>query len=527
MREYDTRGEDEAWDFANVLLTAQLIVLLGVVTLVACFPGVVIPIFTEWTADTNPEQYRLVHDSLPWLAPALICLSLGSTTYMLLNGYKKFFLAAFGDASWKICVVLALCVGMGLFGWDYRVLIFGLLVGSVAKLVTHLLGMLSKLRLFRPSFRLRSPALKTMVVLMLPLLVGIVFAKFRDVFNNIYVLTHVNQKGLLQSMDFGRKLFASLQWLVPYALQIALFPFLCELVDRDDRESLGQVLSTSCKLLLAVFVPGSVLLAVLAKPISVFIFLGGETGLQVALWSGITTACYILVLPAAAMECVLMQGYFADRKTTAVTVIGVLTSLVSVLISYVLIVVVGVQAFQALMVVALGFVFSRYLKSTILTVVLRRSVPMFPVRESASFLLRLCALAAIVGLAGWGVSHGVAALLPDGLAVAEQKLAAAGADQAGHIAIADASEVHIDRMRMLLRLAVAGSAGGIVFLAGAFLLRVREPFDMVRWAWQKVADRKARKNGQQDTHNTDAPETEIHQDDEKQDRNAEGDGSQA
>jgi hypothetical protein len=38
------------------------------------------------------------------LGPAVIGLSLGSTTYVLLNGYKRFFLAAFGDAVWKFAV---------------------------------------------------------------------------------------------------------------------------------------------------------------------------------------------------------------------------------------------------------------------------------------------------------------------------------------------------------------------------------------------------------------------------------------
>ncbi len=485
MREYDDKGEQAAWDFTNVLLTFQVIILLVTTAVVMCFPELMIRICTEWTAEGNPEQYSMLRTALPWLAPSLLCLSIGSTTYMILNGYKKFFLAAFGDASWKICVVVCLLLGMGVFGWDYRALVVGLCIGSVAKLITHLIGMPGKLKFFRPSFDFRSPALRTMLILMLPLLAGIVFAKYRDLFNNVRILTHLRQKGVLQANDYGRKLFASLQWLVPYALQIALFPFLCELVDRKDWKKLGEVLSTSCRLLLSAFVPVSILIAVLAKPIAVFIFLGGKTGLQVALWAGLSTACYILVLPAASVECILMQGYFADRKTVSVTLIGIGTSILSVLLSYVFIVKFQVRAVQGLMVVSLGFVVSRYLKSTILTLVIRRSIPMFPWGETLSFLVRLVLLGAVVGAVTWGLSKSMDRVLPDGLAEAE--LALRSQVQAdGTTMLADAGGVAVDRFRMLIKLAVSGTAGALAFLGGAWVLRIREPFDMVQWSFGKA-----------------------------------------
>jgi peptidoglycan biosynthesis protein MviN/MurJ (putative lipid II flippase) len=310
-----------------------------------------------------------------------------------------------------------------------------------------------------------------MLVLMLPLFAGIIFAKVRDNFNNIYILTHIDQPGVLMANDLGRKLSSTIQWLVPYALQIALFPFLCELVSKDDRQKLGEILSTSCRLLLAVFVPGAVALAILGMPISVLIFLGGKTGIELASWAGISTACYCLVLPAAAVECVLMQGSFADQKTVAVTVIGILSSMCSVLISYLFIVIIGVEAQNALVVVALGFVFSRYLKSIALALWLRRTTPMFPAIPTLVFLLKLALLAIAVGLVTWGVSTGVDAVLPDGISAA----------------IADPTKTgEISRMRIIIRLAVAAVAGGVTFLAAGFVLRLEEPKQMIRWTLGKA-----------------------------------------
>ncbi len=485
MRQMDEDGEREGWHFANAVLTLQAILLLVVVTVVMCFPDLMARLLTAWTPEEDPERYGMLRTSLVVLAPCLIFLSLGSTTYMLLNGYRKFFLAAFGDASWKICVVIALVVGIGIFHWDARALMFGLLIGSAAKLGTHLIGLLPKLRFVRPSLHWRSPAMKTFALLMLPLIAGILFAKFRDIFNNVRILTHIrDQPGIVQSNDLGRKLFASISWLVPYALQIALFPFLCELVDRNDRQELGRILTQSCRLLLAVFIPGAILLAVLAEPISVVLFLGGETGLQVALWTGVSMACYLLVLPPAAVECVLMQGYFADRRMTTVTLIGIGASLISVVISYIGIVHFKAQAVGALAVVALGFGLSRWLKSGILIVVLKRSVPMFPARQSLFFFLRLVLLGAIVGAVAWGIDGALDLAWPDGLEQARRQLAGAAPDTV--IGPAGRFSENISRVALLIKLVISAAAGGAAFLLGAVLLRIREPLDMMQWLLRRV-----------------------------------------
>ena len=140
MKEKDERGEAAAWSFANIVLSLQTVLLSVVVLLIMLFPEWIIELGTSWTQSDKPKQFELARHSLVWIAPALLCLSLGSTTYMLLNGYKKFFLAAFGEASWKICVVVMLVIGIGIMGWGHWALIIGILIGSVACACGWVLG---------------------------------------------------------------------------------------------------------------------------------------------------------------------------------------------------------------------------------------------------------------------------------------------------------------------------------------------------------------------------------------------------
>ncbi len=483
MREREEKDEQAAWDYGNTVLTFQSLFLMFVVALVACFPDFFIQLFTKWNIQDNPERYNLLRLSLQVLAPTLFFLSLGSTTYMLLNGYKKFFLAAFGDASTKICVVLGLVLGMGWFGWDFRSLFAGLLAGSAAKLGTHSLGLWKKRHFFRPSLNWRNPSFQAMLWLMLPLLAGIIFAKIRDNFNNIYVLTHIQQDGVLMANDLGRRLYSSIQWLVPYALQIALFPFLCELVSRKDKGKLGEVLGGSCRLLLSVFVPAALCLSLMAMPISVLIFLGGKTGIELASWAGISTACYTLVLPAAAVECVLMQGYFAEQKTVAVTVIGVFSSMCSVVFSYVAIVHFHTGAVASLIVVSMGFVASRYLKSIILSFYLQKSIPMFHRQTLSLFFGKLLLLSLFTGGVTWGASELMNHQFPDGIA------GALTAIRGGEAFIPSVS-----RFKIMCRLSVALGAGGLAFIGGALLLRLAEAKQVLDWAWEKAQSKISKKN---------------------------------
>jgi len=463
MGEMDTKDEGSAWGFSNTVLSIQFLVLLVVCTLTMLFPGRVIQLMTAWSPSAQPEKYEIARDSLVWTAPALICLSLGSTTYMILNGYKRFFLAAFGDASWKFTVVIAVGLGVGVFGFDYRALILGLVLGSIAKLVTHLLGMLRELKFVQPRFDIRSPAFRAMIVLMLPLVCGIVFAKVRDIFNNVWVLSNLETDGLMQANSFGRKLYGALGWLVPYALSIAMFPFLCEFVDRDDRKQFGEILSNSARMLLSVFVPFSLACVVLAKPITFIIFEGGEFSEEVANWTSVSMACYTLVLPAVAVEYLMMQAFFANRKMVSVTVIGIVFSALSMVISYVSIVVYGAQEAAALAAIALGFALSRTLKSVTLVVVLKRKIDFFPFRETVLFLARALATGAAATFLCWACVTGFERFV----------------------------SAETGKFMLLLKLVFGGSGAAGGFLLGVRVFHLEEPVTMLNWGLQWLKRRRS------------------------------------
>ena len=421
------------------------------------FPETLTRWITYFDVGKKKENFDLAVQGVRLLAPALICLSLGSTTYMLLNGYKKFFLAAFGDAVWKAFVLISVVVGVSYLGFTWRALVFGIVVGSVLKLLTHMVGLVKKLHLFRPAFKINNPAFKSMLILMIPLLIGIIFAKGRDFYNNITVLSSLEADGLIKANAYGRKLFQALGMIVPYTLSIAMFPFFCDLVSRNDKEKLGEILTKSGRMLLVLFLPISLVVVVYA-PVLVRLLVIGKFSEQDASLAGVSMACYTLVLPAYGLEMLLMQAFFAKRKMYMVTVVGISFSALSILISYIGIIKLGVTGASALMVISLGYVISRILKTAVLLGILKRSVPMFKWGESCSFFIRLTIVGVSAGVCTWLTFKGF-----------------------------DSSfSIPTSKMMLIAKLALGGLMATFVFFAGTTLLKIREPIEMFKWGKQKL-----------------------------------------
>ena len=303
-----------------------------------------------------------------------------------------------------------------------------------------------------------------MLLLILPLICGIVFAKYRDIYNNVTILSRLDAEGLLQANSFGRKLNGAIAWLVPYALSIVMFPFLCEMVDKNDKKNFASVLSGSGRMLLSVLIPLALVCIAVSEPLSAVMFHRGKVTAEVASWTAVSMSCYILVLPSQAIECLLMQAFFAHRRMVAATAIGIAFSSLSIIVSYIGIVVFGATGAEALAVIALGYTVSRTLKAVVLVVFLKRNVPIFPGRETLVFLLR----AVVVGV----VSAGLCAI---GLRLFERYVSASGGD-----------------IILLAKLAAGGVAAALGFVMSVWICRLDEPGDMLKWAFRQL---KAKRGG--------------------------------
>ncbi len=466
VREKEQHGEKHAWGFARGILTIHMLLLILLVSMLLIFPEEIAKIVTlkSWNETSNPEQYALAVSNLRKLAPALFGLSLGSTTYMLLNSYKRFFLAAFGDAVWKLCAIAFVGVGIALLGGGLDMLIIGLLVGSLAKLATHLLGLRDKIKLLIQLPRFDKKLLREFSILALPLIIGIVFAKVRDLFNNISVLSTLSESGLIQANEYGKRLYDAISVILPYTIAIALFPFFCDMFNRENRQELADTLTGSGRMVLSILIPAACIVAALSTPITQFLFQGGEFGDTAVKLTSISMSFYIICLPAAALEAMLMQAFFADRRTVAISVTGIIFSYLSMHITYFGIVQLGLHGAWAIALVAAGFTLTRTLKCVTLILLMRRSAPVFPLMPTLSFLLRTSVL---------------------GLACAAGAFFAARAVSLSGFVMPSIPGLNAERTAAIPTLLTGGLATVVILIPGFLLLRIDEPRMMISWALKR------------------------------------------
>ncbi|MCW8133611.1 MAG: oligosaccharide flippase family protein [Planctomycetota bacterium] len=531
-REKDS--EAAAWRFTSVLLLLQTAILMAAIAALMLFPDDAVRLFSRFKSDADAgaggiSRAELSTHFLRLMAPSLLGLSIGSLTYMVLNGYKKFFWPAFADAMLKLALVAGIVIGHRM-GLKADALIAGVLAAGVTKIAVHLYALRGHLSKFRFTLDLKDPHLRKFLLLVAPLLAGIVFAKMRDYFNNIYVISSL-ETGLLSIYSFGRKIYNAVGFLVPYPLSLALFPFLCELVDRDDRAQMGAFLTRASRIMLMIFLPVSAVIVVLSVPMAQTLYqTGGKMGAEEVALAGRVNAIYSAVLPFYALETILMQAYFSSRRVVSVTVIGIFFSALSMVVSWVGIVHYQLKGEDALMLVALGFTVSRVLKALALIAVLKMTgLPLMPLGPMISFSVRAILLTAACAGAALGTLRAVERALPDAKASAgeeapreEEKTRApepsktepaleeksSAKTEAPAEAKTDAAEPakkdggkpkkKSSTMRALLQsgpeLALPGLAAGIVFLLGCKLLRFEEFDLMIEYAKQKLRNRRAKNN---------------------------------
>ncbi|MBE7464121.1 MAG: hypothetical protein HS116_11630 [Planctomycetes bacterium] len=498
----DKDGEEKAWRFTSTLLNAQLLLLLLAVGALMYWPHDAIRVLTLGEEiGASAERAELAAHFLVWMAPSLFGLSVGSLTYMLLNGYKRFFWPAFADAALKGALVAGLIAGRAL-GLEAEALIVGVLAAGVTKLAVHVLALGPKFKGYRPILDFSDPHVRQFAVLVAPLIVGIVFAKVRDYFNNFYVLSQLGV-GLLGLNSFGKKIFNALGWLVPYPLSIAMFPFLCDLVAKDDKDALGAFLTRASRMLLLVFMPLAAALTTLSVPLAQVLFQSGKVDAAAAAQAGTVNAVYCLVLPFYALEFIFMQAYFAAHRTISVSIIGIVFSSLSMAISYLGVVTYGLTGFDAVLLVAGGFTASRALKTMVLAAVLRwKGLPLFPWASTVSFLFRAAILTAACGLACLAAREALERVMPSPAApAAEAEAEEATKTEAWKTVEHEKSEAAETpppasgggmrgKLRALPKLAVPGLAALVVFLIGCKLLRFEEFDEMIEFAKAKLKKRR-------------------------------------
>lgn len=315
----EQKGEEEAKRFSTNIVSSLIYILLVLTLLAEIFMPQLILVLTTGFAD-DQEKFDLTVLLARICFPYLACMSLMAAYGSILNGLRKFFIAALAPTLLNV-VLVAVLGYLIIAAMDTRYASFlisiGVLVGGISQigLVAWALlktGYFPKMTLpkfdnhLKKFWALAIPAILTGGVTQINILVGTNIAS--------------SQESAIAYLYYADRLYQLPLGMIGIAIGIVLLPELSRLLKAGEQQKAADVQQKSLFFGLMLTLPAAVALFVIAEPIIATLFQRGAFDGQAARQSAKALQIFALGLPAFVLVKVFQPSYFAreDTKTPAV-----------------------------------------------------------------------------------------------------------------------------------------------------------------------------------------------------------------
>ncbi|MFO8080700.1 MAG: lipid II flippase MurJ [Armatimonadota bacterium] len=507
----DHRSEGEqrqAWHFFRVIATITFVVMTAIsVATVIWAPWIV---RTFWPALELPV---IGAELLRISAGALLLLVMSVMVELTLHSHKEFTIPAMADAGRQFVLFgcIAGLVGFGVYvagePSGMKAAAIGVLLGGATRLVMQLPALIRRAPDLRPAapgsdeagpvliiiffwwFILLADAVRhvgrrigviseatdddprlldriadygkgstsdvvKMFSLIPPVIVGLLFSMLRGYFDSRFG-TDAGE-GVVAALNYGRMLADLPTLILPFAVSLAVYPFVSEWASRQDRQALADSLVSMTRAMVFIFLPVALGMIVLANPIIATAFERGAFTAQDT--SAVTRALvpYSAGLPFFAVEASINNWYFALADTATPNYIGAIMAVLHILIAGF-----GVYALSgSIGIIAAALSVSKALKVIVLYAMLRSRIGEIDRAAVMSFVSRMLIATVIMIAVVIAIRQGLAPILMVG------------------------GTVH-----RLLFLAIVGVSGAGVYLVAAWALRIEEVGMVVEYAREKISSK--------------------------------------
>ncbi|MGC2697262.1 MAG: murein biosynthesis integral membrane protein MurJ [Candidatus Angelobacter sp.] len=285
------------------LLVMILIVSFGVLGahlwLPRLFPG-----FNQPTAALALHLVYIVFPALPFLALAGILTA-------LLNGFHKFWLAAFAPALSSLSVIAAALFYRG----EKAIYVVGIAtaVGFVVQCLVLLPAMASLGIRYRPIFTFRHPAIGKLLRLGIPLFLYLAVANASLVLERN--LASKISAGAVSVLTYAFRLFTVPANFLAAPLAIVAYPGFVREAAREQRGQLAAQTSRLFRLVIFIFLPATVWTILNAAPVTRLLYEHGRFSVADSWITSRVLAIYSFSILPNAIAIVLLRCFFAIEDT--------------------------------------------------------------------------------------------------------------------------------------------------------------------------------------------------------------------
>jgi putative peptidoglycan lipid II flippase len=395
------KGERKrAWRVASSLLW---LMLLGLGALTAVFillaPILMRPLY--------PQDHDLVVTLSRMLFPIVALLGASGIIVGILNSYDEFSIPALAPVAWTLAIILGLVLGVPRADTtDGKLYVYAgaIVVGTVIQVllpVPWLRGRGGGLELV---IDWRDPAVAQTLKLMLPVALGLGLINLNALVDGVIAANRIDADLGPSAIDAAFRIYMLPQGIFSVAVATVLFPALSRFASRGDLPGFRSTVSLGVRQIVFLLVPASVVVAVLAEPMTRLIYERGAFTADQTPVVAASLAAFALGLTFNGTMLMLNRAFFSLQSNWIPTLValGNLAVNVALDLAFVPLGIWGIPLATSLVNIA---------GTAMLLVLLRRRVGRIHFGEVASSSWRIVIAALLAGGAAFAVWYG----LDDGL----------------------------------------------------------------------------------------------------------------
>jgi len=408
-RELETKGNSAARHLYN-LLTTILVPVIGVICFVLIiFMPEVVSLMAPGFAEV-PGKMELTTRMARIMTPFLLFIALAAKAMGALNAKGKFGVPAAASACFNVVSVasgLAIGYWVGPL-WNFEPIVgmaCGALLGGLAQYAVQIPSLRAEGLRFRLAFDIRNSALRKVLLMMLPAVIGAAAVQINVVVNTNFASQLVDDSGNVLDgpvswLGYAFRFMQLPLGLFGVAIASATLPAISRSAAAGRMDEFRDTLSRSLGLVFLLTLPATVGLVVLREPIVGLIYERGEFTAYDTQQTAAALAYYCVGLAAYAAVKVLTPAYYALEDVRIPMAVAVLSVALNYGLNWYFIHVLGWDHAG----LALSTTFVAVLNFLLLFFFLRNKTNGLEGGRLARSLVRICAAAAGMGVVCWVVA---------------------------------------------------------------------------------------------------------------------------
>ncbi|NPA90100.1 MAG: murein biosynthesis integral membrane protein MurJ [Chloroflexi bacterium] len=320
-------GEERGWMLASNVATLVVLTLTVTAALVALLaPYLVRHILVP---DFPPAQQALTTRLLRVLLLSTVIFGASGLSMSILNAHQHFFLPALAPVLYNLGII----VGAVFLGrvWGVYGLAWGVVLGAAWHFSIQVPGLYRVGWRFRPHISLSDPAVRQVLRLMGPRVLGLAAVQVNFLVNT--VLASGLSPGRLSALDYAFRVMLLPLGIFAQSVATAAFPTFAQQVADGDQEGMRRTVSALLRNILFLTLPATVALYTLAQPLIAVLFQRRAFDITSTQLTAVALQAYALGLCGHAVVEILARAFYALHDTRTPVLIGITAMALNILLN--------------------------------------------------------------------------------------------------------------------------------------------------------------------------------------------------